>query len=54
MLHRLLYWRKPNKPLFGTQSGSPQSRMPRSRSRTDVDIPSEVTDMFVCNTVTVG
>ncbi len=31
--------RMPNKPLFGIRSGLPQSRMPRSHSHTDVDIP---------------
>ncbi len=30
----------PNKPLFDICSGLPQSRMPRSHSHTDMDIPS--------------
>ncbi len=32
----------PNKPLFGIRSGLPQSRMPRSHSHTDMDIPKHV------------
>ncbi len=35
---RLTRW-TPNKPLFGIHSGACQSRMPRSHSWTDVDIP---------------
>ncbi len=39
MLGIRLTRRTSNKPLFYICSGSPQSRMPRSWSRTDVDIP---------------
>ncbi len=39
MLSVCLTRRMPNKLLFGIRSSSPQSRMPRSHSHTDVDIP---------------
>ncbi len=35
-----------NKPLFGIHPGLPQSRNPRSHSRTDVDIPTEVKEIL--------
>ncbi len=39
MLGVCLTRQTPNKPLFGICSGLPQSRMSRSHSCTDVDIP---------------